>query len=224
MLFTAGSAGVRRNLMKSFFDVCIKQIFANMDELIRGINVSEVLLVGGFGESPYLRDELRRKYESGVCKVWLLDSSRPSSKAVADGAIIWSYNLSDPQHRGREFYVGLDGRELVAGKWDTIVVKVPGRTFTNHLGQFEGMIEAYAGDSPPYWSKNDNGLYNPGFRSECKVTANLQNLSGALEMSFGAGGKIYWELEFCLCIRFGGVELEAFIEWKENVKQFIHHK
>ncbi|KAG8753216.1 hypothetical protein FRC11_007606 [Ceratobasidium sp. 423] len=63
MLYTAGSAGVRRGRMtisttsmKSFFDVCIKQIFANMDELIRGINVSVD------GMEPLLGSATRRRF------------------------------------------------------------------------------------------------------------------------------------------------------------------
>lgn len=29
---------------------------------------------------------------------------------------------------------------------------------------------------------------------------------------------MYWRLYFDICIRFGGTELEAFIEWEENVR------
>ncbi|CAE6461834.1 unnamed protein product [Rhizoctonia solani] len=256
---TLSPAGVRRGRMtiakpsmKSFFDVCVKKILSNVDELLKGVRVSYVLLVGGFGDSACLRDEFRRQYAKDGCEVILVDSSRPTSKAVADGAIIWSYSqvvisrrprasygstcatlrdLSNPHHVGRPFLVGLDGSERVLGLWETLVHKdvplqitsVNRSTFTRQystsapsLGNFEDTFEAYAGDNPPYWSKSPGGLYNPGFRSECKVTANLQSLPGALEMKFGAGGNPYWELVFSLCIRFGGVELEAYLEWEEK--------
>ncbi len=34
-----------------------------------GLPTEHVLLVGGFGESPYLRDNLRLRFEGGRCKV-----------------------------------------------------------------------------------------------------------------------------------------------------------
>jgi hypothetical protein len=45
----------------------------------------------------------------------------------------------------------------------------------------------------------------------------LQGLVGALKRKAGKNDAVYWELPLALCIRFGGVELEAFIEWVENV-------
>ncbi|CUA74415.1 Heat shock 70 kDa protein 12B [Homo sapiens] [Rhizoctonia solani] len=257
--FSDSDAHVRRGRMavssadmKSFFDAHIKKIFDNVDKLIKGVNVSDILLVGGFGDSRYLRDEFKKRYNQRGCQVTLMDTSRPTSKAVADGAIVWSYSQAvvsrrprstfgttcatirdpgNPEHSGRGFYLGLDGREHIAGKWETIalqgvpiqVTSVNRSSFTRsystsapYLGDFHSTIEAYAGENPPYWSRSRNGTLNPGFRKECKVTANLQKLSGALEMKVGKGGKIYWELGFSLCIRYGGVELEGFIEWEED--------
>lgn len=57
----------------------------------------------------------------------------------------------------------------------------------------------------------------PGFRRICRVTGNLSNLSGALERGIGQYGAPYWYLKFEVCIRFGGTELEAYLEWKERV-------
>ncbi|KDN46686.1 hypothetical protein RSAG8_04066, partial [Rhizoctonia solani AG-8 WAC10335] len=251
------SASIRRGNMvlpntviKRFFDNSFKQIFLSVDEQVEGVGASRILLVGGFGDSPHLRKEFRKRYEGQGCQVAITDSS--TAKAVANGTIIWSYSqvvvsriprstfgatcsigrdLGNPNHQGRECYIGIDGREWLPGKWDTIVTKgvplqvtsVNRSTYTRHystsapyLGNFEDVIEAHVSENPPYWSKNNSGLYTPGFRTECKVTANLQGLSGALEMEIGTGGKAYWVLNFSLCIRFGGVELEAFIEWKEN--------
>ncbi|KAL5632743.1 hypothetical protein ACGC1H_005633 [Rhizoctonia solani] len=149
--FTVTSAGVRRGRMsipnvsmKSFFDVCISRIIASVDEQVKDVTVSHILLVGGFGDNPYLRDRFRERYESQGCKVSLVDSSRPTSKAVADGTIIWSYSqavvsrrprstfgvvchtlrdLGNHEHVGRKFYLGLDGRERVDGTWGTITSK-----------------------------------------------------------------------------------------------------
>jgi hypothetical protein len=58
-----------------------------------------------------------------------------------------------------------------------------------------------------------------GFRNVCQITADLSNLSGALERKDGQSGKTYWYLGFDVCIRFGGTELEAFLEWKEFVSK-----
>ncbi|CAE6472150.1 unnamed protein product [Rhizoctonia solani] len=251
------SASVRRGHMvlpntviNRFFDGCINQIFASVDEQVEGINVSHILLVGGFGDSPHLRGEFRKRYEGQQCQVKLTESS--TAKAVANGTIIWSYseivasraprstfgatcavirNPGNPNHQGREFYIGVNGYEQLPGKWDTIVTKgVPlpirlvnrshyARNYTKsdpNLGNFEQVIEAYNGENPPYWSRGNDGIYKPGFRIECKATADLQELSGGLEMKIGQGGRPYWELRFSLCIRYGGVEIEGYIEWEEN--------
>ncbi|CAE6411041.1 unnamed protein product, partial [Rhizoctonia solani] len=257
--FSEPASNVRRGRMmvpdtdmKSFFDSCTNKMFAKVDELVKGVEISDVLLVGGLGDSPYLRDEFRKRYKQQGCEVTLVDSSRPTSKAVADGAVIWSYtqavvsrrpgstfgttcatlrDLENPKHIGRGFYLGLDGCERVAGKWETIVVKgVPlqatsvnrssfARFYSSsapYLGEFQDTIEAFAGEDPLYWSRKNDGSFYPGFRTECKVTGNLQKLSGALKMKVSQDGSIYWVLEFDLCIRYGGIELEGFIEWKEN--------
>ncbi|KAL5633683.1 hypothetical protein ACGC1H_005781 [Rhizoctonia solani] len=251
------SASVRRGHMvlpntvvKRFFDDCLKQIFVSVDEQIQGVGASYILLVGGFADSPHLRKEFSKRYEGQGCQVKLTESS--TAKAVANGAIIWSYSgvviarvlgltfgatcsvirdPGDPNHQGREYEVDVDGYESLSGKWSTIVAKGARveaasvhrshfvrqyETPTPYLGNFEEEIEAYTGENPPYWSKHNNGLYKPGFFKECKVTANLQNLSGALEEKSGLGGKVYWEVAFNLCIRFGGVHLEGYVEWEEN--------
>ncbi|KAH7323441.1 hypothetical protein B0J17DRAFT_742988 [Rhizoctonia solani] len=241
-------------VIKQFFDDCVKQIFASVDEQVQGIDTSHILLVGGFGDSPHLRGEFRNRYAGQECQVKLTESS--TAKAVANGTIIWSYSggyrgivtsraprstygatcavirdSGNPNHQGRESYVGVDGCERLSGKWDTIVTKgVPLQIHsvnrssyvmnytTPHpnLANFEQAIEAYINENPPYWSQNNDGFFKPGFRTECKVTANLKKLSGALEMKIGQGGRAYWELEFSLCIRFGGIEFEGYIEWEEN--------
>jgi hypothetical protein len=56
----------------------------------------------------------------------------------------------------------------------------------------------------------------PGFKQMCSVQADLSGLRGGLVQSMGTKG-YYWTLNFDIGIRFGGTELEAFIEWKEGV-------
>ena len=55
----------------------------------------------------------------------------------------------------------------------------------------------------------------------CSVQADLSGLRGLLVRTMGTSG-YYWTLEFDIGIRFGGTELEAFIEWKEGVPTFHH--
>lgn len=61
------------------------------------------------------------------------------------------------------------------------------------------------------------GMLLPGFRQTCVIEADLKHLSGALEQQVGIHGEYYWTLSFDVCIRFGGTELEAYVEWEENV-------
>lgn len=61
------------------------------------------------------------------------------------------------------------------------------------------------------------GLLLEKFRKVCTVSAGLRSLSGALASATGAGGRTYWHVAFDVCIRFGGTELEAYLEWKEKV-------
>jgi hypothetical protein len=49
----------------------------------------------------------------------------------------------------------------------------------------------------------------------------LKNLEGALVASTGARGSRYWTLGFDICIRFGGTELESYLEWQEHVSIFV---
>ncbi|KAF8761577.1 ATP binding [Rhizoctonia solani] len=91
-----------------------------------------LLLVGGFGESKYLRRRLNQEFSKDGCRVAIVDDS--TSKAAADGSVIWAAKLSvvgrvtrtsygttvrtrydplNPDHLGRKFSRGNGGiREL----------------------------------------------------------------------------------------------------------------
>jgi hypothetical protein len=45
-------------------------------------------------------------------------------------------------------------------------------------------------------------------------------MSGALVEREGADGK-FWSLPFTIGVQFGGVELQGYLEWTENVSQSI---
>ncbi|CAE7229256.1 unnamed protein product [Rhizoctonia solani] len=158
--------------MKSFFDVCITRILASVDEQVRGVLVSvsihilqamnfclsadsEITLIyetssGGGTKLKAAESRLwialdQRKIAIVIAKGSTQFKSFLSSKAVADGTIIWSYSqavvsrrprstfglvcntlrdLRNHEHVGREFSIGVDGREQVHGLWATIAAKV----------------------------------------------------------------------------------------------------
>lgn len=56
-----------------------------------------------------------------------------------------------------------------------------------------------------------------GFEEVCTVTADLQNFHGLLERKYSNTTGVYWKLDFQVCIRFGGTELSAYLEWVQNV-------
>jgi len=236
--------------MKGFFNLCTEEIIASVDQQMQGLGIKYILLVGGFGDSPYLRREFKERYEPRGAQVTLTNEA--SSKAVADGAVIWNcsssvasraprysfgvitserYQLWSPEHQGRISYMSPSGHRVVPGVWSQIVSKgialdveaVRRRTYARHfesatpnLALFEVDVYAYPGEDQPSWARNKEGTLLPRFQQMCSIKADLKHLSGALSESVGVHGEPYWSITFDICIRFGGTELEAYIEWEEN--------
>ncbi|CAE6459246.1 unnamed protein product [Rhizoctonia solani] len=182
---TNSEISVRRGVMtvpspapKWFFDHCVKAIIKSVDDQIRGINVSHILLVGGFGDSPYLQQQLKER-----------------SKAVAEGAIMWntmtsvfsrapnwSYGIQgyvrfdsySSDHRERTTFTTPDGYEKVTGVWCEIVKKGVSlnvddvcrqsffRTYSTpkpNLESIEIALYSYAGNDQPKWLRTKNGYW-----------------------------------------------------------------
>ncbi|KAG8743673.1 hypothetical protein FRC11_013766 [Ceratobasidium sp. 423] len=137
-----GCVKVPSSEIKECFDVCVDPITTSVDGQLRGSDVGYILLVGGFGDSPYLRNVLKHKYERQHIQVTLANDS--TSKAVADGAVIWSMIRSviarAPRYsfgvicsracipwmedlQGRQFHVGPGGMPIVSGAWSPVVRK-----------------------------------------------------------------------------------------------------
>ncbi|CEL62443.1 hypothetical protein RSOLAG1IB_04799 [Rhizoctonia solani AG-1 IB] len=237
--------------VKEFFDVCTKEIISSVDQQIDGINVPYILLVGGFGDSPYIRNEFKKRYEPRGSQVTLTNDS--SSKAVADGALIWStlssvysraprYSFGIKIHvpflrhihqpQGRTPYIEVNGEERVSGAWSQIVQKGVAldsevvcrssyhcwyTTSAPYLELFTVDLMAYSGEGTPEWVDSPHGIVYAGFQTACTIKANLKNLEGALVSATGRNGSRYWTLNFSICIRFGGTELESYMEWVEHV-------
>ncbi|CAE6485509.1 unnamed protein product [Rhizoctonia solani] len=245
-----GHMSLQKATVQTFFDVCVKEIKPSVDQQIQGQNVSHILLVGGFGDSPYLRRVFKDRYESQGCQITLTNDS--TSKAVADGAIIWStasnvsgraprssfgietsvrLNSANVDHQGREVITCPSGNEKVSGIWSQIAAKdvvidakaVARESFsqafnTPHpdLSHFEINLISYSNNGEPMWARDKRGVLASGFHNCCTISANLANMSGALEPRIGVSGNKYWRLYFEVCIRFGGTELEAYLEWEEK--------
>ncbi|KAH7325425.1 hypothetical protein B0J17DRAFT_681320 [Rhizoctonia solani] len=128
--------------MKTFFDICTKEIISSVDEQINGLTAPHILLVGGFGDSPYLRNEFKKRYEPGGSQITRTNDS--TSKAVADGAVIWSIISSvasrAPRYsfgaictrislpwvegrQGRKMYLGAHGMPVIPGAWSQVAHK-----------------------------------------------------------------------------------------------------
>ncbi|CAE7195404.1 unnamed protein product, partial [Rhizoctonia solani] len=194
------------SMIKSFFDVCVQEITGSVDQQLAGLNVPYVLLVGGFGESLYVRDQFKTRYEPRGSKITLTnDSTVPFTCA--------------------------SGEELVSGAWSQIVQKgvaldaeVVCRESYRHLYAtpnpdlelYTFDLLAYSGDDKPDWAFNLNGIMLPKFQHVCTIRANLRNLQGALKSAVGTHGSRYWTLNYDVCIRFGGTELEGYMEWGEQ--------
>lgn len=134
-------------------------------------------------------------------------------------------------HHGRSSFVAPSGQRLIPGSWSQIVKKgvvvdseaVCRETYTDFfetanpdLKSFSTTLTAYSGDDKPIWACDPSGRTHSKFRTVCTLSADLRGLEGALERKTGEEGSAYWSLKCDVCIRFGGTELEAYLEWKEN--------
>ncbi|KAH7339943.1 hypothetical protein B0J17DRAFT_379712 [Rhizoctonia solani] len=137
-----GCMRIPRSVIKGFFDVCAGPILSNVDDQTKSLTVQHVLLVGGFGDSPYLHTEFQKHYVSDDCEVILANDF--TSKAVAEGSVIWNTLCSvvsrtprssfgvvctttclpwSSEAKGRRKIIGAHGLPIVHGKWCEIAKK-----------------------------------------------------------------------------------------------------
>ncbi|KAH7330579.1 hypothetical protein B0J17DRAFT_580271 [Rhizoctonia solani] len=138
-----GRMALKSSIIQTFFDQVVSSTIRSLKQQMEGLKPQHLLLVGGFGESKYLRLRLKQEFEKDGCRVAIVDDS--TSKAAADGSIIWAsklsvvgrvtrtaygtivrtrYDPSNPEHQGRKATRGNGGYEAVAGKWSEIVAEV----------------------------------------------------------------------------------------------------
>ncbi|KDN40153.1 hypothetical protein RSAG8_08353, partial [Rhizoctonia solani AG-8 WAC10335] len=132
------SATVQSNI----FDHCVNDIVASVDEQLSSEIVTHLLLVGGFGTNPYLYQRLKSHLDHTGCEV--TTPNEATSKAVADGALIWhcanivtkrvprlaygvgvaqKFDPNNREHCRRRRSEHPDGCIRVGGYWSLIVAK-----------------------------------------------------------------------------------------------------
>ncbi|KAF8593088.1 hypothetical protein BDV93DRAFT_590102 [Ceratobasidium sp. AG-I] len=198
--------------------------------------------------SPYLFARLNGKFDTTLatlndktakavadgCVIWLMEQSVVSRTArLSYGTDVTPpFHPLLPHHMERRKFMGANGILFVAGGWSEIVEQgtsfwpgeVKRETYcsqfsTNYpsIMNFRTQIYSTSSASRFDFSMDDEGSLNPGFSKVCELSANLMSMRGALESQQGLYG-VCWRLKFVIGIRFGGTELEAFIEWEEDGK------
>jgi hypothetical protein len=57
-------------------------------------------------------------------------------------------------------------------------------------------------------------------RLVCTLHADLSPLAGALLTITGSRGEKFYRVDYDVCVYFGGTQLRAKLQWKENVSVF----
>jgi len=134
-----GRVQLSSDVVRSFFTGRVDEIVSSVENQVSGLPVKHILLVGGFGQSLYLRTALKRRFETADCQIVTVTDG--TAKAVADGAVIWlikssvtsraprysfgtevseMYDHNDKTHAGREAFTEADGHLHVLGYWSEI--------------------------------------------------------------------------------------------------------
>ncbi|CAE6471138.1 unnamed protein product [Rhizoctonia solani] len=138
-----GSMTLDGHTIQGFFDYSARQTVASiLQQMERGCK--HLFLVGGFGESRYLRKVVESELLAAGHSCSVHVTNDPYAKAVADGAVVWyghnsvtsratrmsygvtiqvKYDPYDPEHQGRKSYLDATGQYKVHGVWSEIAKK-----------------------------------------------------------------------------------------------------
>jgi molecular chaperone DnaK (HSP70) len=132
-----GRIQLESNIIESFFKASVDEIISCMTKQMSGLNIKGIFVVGGFGQNPYLRTTLKRRFEP----IEIFSVNDEDAKMVADGAVVWfvmtsvtsraarfSYGTqicelhdsSNRAHDGREVFLFPNGYPYVSGQWSEI--------------------------------------------------------------------------------------------------------
>ncbi|KAL8280122.1 hypothetical protein RQP46_007452 [Phenoliferia psychrophenolica] len=162
---TDRAAGISRGRLtltgaevKRAFDPCVDRIIESLRDQIHGMDVQSILLVGGFGESPYLQRRLRETFEKSGTRVVTADE--PTKKAVAEGGALF-YAQNSIVARATRFEFG-------------IATNRANYTHTVNILAYSGSdgTKAHQG-----WCTSPEGQLYSTFDKACTVTANLSALA-----------------------------------------------
>ncbi|KAG8804321.1 hypothetical protein FRC16_009534 [Serendipita sp. 398] len=101
-----GKLSLTREEVEAAYTKVTSSITTSCKEFFGDRTVQHLLLVGGFGESPYLKSQMRRVFEHQGIQIVTVDE--PAKKAAADGAVIW-YLTHLVEGRAARFTFGLIG-------------------------------------------------------------------------------------------------------------------
>lgn len=242
----SGDMTISSHSMASFFDPCVDQIAESLAKQISNEDIQYMFLVGGFGDSPYLFKRLNSEFGNSLvtlndktakavadgCVIWQIEKSVVSrvTRFSYGTDILPKYDRNLRQHNGRKTSVYHDGTLRVSDGWSEIVKQGTAMKndeeiksnytcaySTNYPNSMDYTTHVYATESASSgdFIKDNHGYLNHGFYDVCTLTADLKSLRGAMEPKTGLNGT-YWQISFSVGIRFGGTQLEAFIEWEEN--------
>lgn len=86
-----------------------------------------------------------------------------------------------------------------------------------NLGVVGIEVFGWEGDGVPIWCKDEEGKgVLSGMRHICTLNADLSALAGQLRIKNEPGGKKFYRVDYEVCIYFGGTQLRAKLQWKEN--------
>jgi len=143
------------------------------------------------------------------------------------------YDPNEEEHKGRATSRWLDGTDRVYNVWSAIVTRNQvikakesvSQNFVHYyhsknpkLSDFSVQLYAFTTpgrSAPRFTHKPQDSRLRSGFVPVCDLSADLSGMSGALEPRWGSRG-IFWILNFSIGIEFGGVELQAYVEWVEK--------
>jgi hypothetical protein len=134
-----GFLTVTNGTVNSFFAPWVDDIVRSIEAQLEGQKAEQLLIVGGFGDSPYLRERLKVGFPA--LKTALTNDQ--SSEVVSDGAVIWLmtnsvtarasrftygvakqcvYQSSNEAHKGRPV-IKRKGGNIIEGVWDPVMNK-----------------------------------------------------------------------------------------------------
>ncbi|KAG9119683.1 hypothetical protein FRC07_005170 [Ceratobasidium sp. 392] len=141
------------------------------------------------------------------------------------------YDENDPSQTGRTKIFLPSGEHVVEDGWSEIVAKETSMSFdssrrhsychvyhTFHSARktISASIYSTTSSSSTTFMRDRHGVLLPGWKHECVVSADVQDLNGMLVKHESPVTGSYWTLSYRIAIRFGGTQLTAFIEWNEN--------